>query len=303
MLERKFTLGVDWEDFNQTRTMCYHDVMTFPSQGIERQTDTILELLNETNQKATFFVLGILAVHRPDLVKKIDKQGHEIALHGHAHTHLRKLNDKQIFDDIDKSKKIVTDIISKNVYGYRAPFFSVGKSNLNVLEILTELGLLYDSSIVPVKMRRYGFKDFETENNLYALPNGGQIVELPLSVYKLNNLKIPIAGGGYLRAIPKFFLEYAYTRLNQSGRDVNMYLHPYEMDTKRLDSRLPYQYLKDIEYSRFKNLKTNIRVNLFRRSCFGKIKSILQQYKFTTCYDKAIHIKERVSPTVLGCQK
>jgi polysaccharide deacetylase family protein (PEP-CTERM system associated) len=269
---------------------------------IDRQTDIMLEMLNATNKKATFFILGMLARHRPDLVKKIAAEGHEIGLHGQYHINMRKLNRKQAYDDINESKKLVTDIIGAPVYGYRAPYFSIDETNLYILEVLTELGLLYDSSIFPIKLKRYGIANFNKEDALYSLPNGKEIVELPLSVAPFNGKDIPIAGGGYMRAFPKFFLNRMFRKLNNNRQDVMLYMHPYEFDSKRIDCSTNYP--KEQHYSGVKTFLINLRWNLFRSSISNKIQSLLKQYEFTTCLKKAEYVKSNTHSTaILGRTK
>jgi len=46
---------------------------------VEKNTQLILQLLDETKQKGTFFVLGWIAKRYPNLIRLIAKEGHEIA--------------------------------------------------------------------------------------------------------------------------------------------------------------------------------------------------------------------------------
>ena len=298
--QHAFTLSIDWEDFGQLLGRDRSGVLT-PSlpKTIDRQTDIILEMLNETGKKATFFVLGMLANHRADLVKKIAAEGHEIGLHGQHHINMRTLTREQAFNDLSDAKKLITDIIGGPVYGYRAPYFSVNDSNLYVLEILAELGLIYDSSIFPLKLKRYGIDNFPKEDALYRLPNGKEIVELPLTVGKFNGKDIPVAGGGYIRAFPKFFLNRMFKKLNDQQQNVMLYMHPYEFDTKRIDCSTNYP--ENSNFSKAKTFLINLRWNLFRNSIRGKLKSLLNQYEFITCLKKAEYVKTTThSPGILG---
>lgn len=87
------TLSIDWEDFGQLFGKYRHKVISEPVNGaIERQTDVILDLLDETGNKATFFILGMLARHRPQLVKKIASRGHEVGVHGQNHESMYSLS-------------------------------------------------------------------------------------------------------------------------------------------------------------------------------------------------------------------
>lgn len=295
-----FTLSIDWEDFSQLLGRDGSGVLTPPLPvTIDRQTDIMLDMLNEAGHKATFFILGMTAQHRPDLVKKIAAEGHEIGLHGQWHINMRTLTREQAWNDLRDAHKLVTDIIGGPVYGFRAPYFSVDESNLYVLEMLTELGLVYDSSIFPLKLKRYGIAGFNKEDALYSLPNGKQIVELPLTVAKMYGKDIPVAGGGYMRAFPKFFLNKVFKQLDKEGQNVMLYMHPYEFDTKRIDCAANYP--KETKASAAKVFLINLRWNLFRQSIRGKLKSLLKRYQFTTCINKANYVKNNThSPTVLG---
>jgi polysaccharide deacetylase family protein (PEP-CTERM system associated) len=296
--QHAFTLSIDWEDFGQLLGRDRSGVLTAPlPKTIDRQTDIMLQMLNETGKKATFFILGMLAQHRPDLVKKIAAEGHEIGLHGQFHINMRKLSREQAYNDINESKKLVTDIIGAPVFGYRAPYFSIDETNLYVLEVLTELGLIYDSSIFPIKLKRYGIANFKKEDALYMLPNGKEIVELPLTVAPFRGKDIPIAGGGYIRAFPKFFLNRMFRKLNHNQQDVMLYMHPYEFDSKRIDCSTNYPDNKN--YSGAKTFLINLRWNLFRSTISNKIKSLLKQYEFTTCLKKAEYVKSNSHSTAI----
>lgn len=299
--QHAFTLSIDWEDFGQLLGRDRTGVLTAPlPKTIDRQTDIMLDMLSESGKKATFFILGMLAQHRPDLVKKIAAEDHEIGLHGQYHINMRKLNRQEAYNDIAESQKLVTDIIGGPVYGYRAPYFSIDETNLYVLEVLAELGLLYDSSIFPIKLKRYGIANFDKADALYNLPNGKQIVELPLTVAPFNGKDIPVAGGGYMRAFPKFFLNRIFKKLDANHQDVMLYMHPYEFDIKRIDCSTNYP--DKAKYSKAKTFLINLRWNLFRNSIRGKLKSLLKQYQFTTCLKKAEYVKNNShSPAVLGC--
>jgi polysaccharide deacetylase family protein (PEP-CTERM system associated) len=295
-----FTLSIDWEDFSQLLGRDGSGVLTPPlPKTIDRQTDIILDMLAETDQKATFFILGMLAEHRADLVKKIAAEGHEIGLHGYYHINMRTLTRDQAFNDLNDSKKLVTDIIGGPVYGYRAPYFSVDESNLYVLDILAELGMVYDSSIFPIKLKRYGISGFNKKDALYKLPNGKEIVELPLTVAPFRGKDIPIAGGGYMRAFPRFFLNNMFRKLDNKEENVMLYMHPYEFDDRSIDCSANYP--PGGNYSSTKTYLTNLRWNLFRGTIRGKIKSLLKKYEFITCLKKAEYVKTSShSPTVLG---
>jgi polysaccharide deacetylase family protein (PEP-CTERM system associated) len=298
-MKARFTLSIDWEDFSQLFGKYHYGIITQPKKDIDRQTDIILDMLEETGNKATFFILGMLADYRPDLVKRIAAQGHEMGIHGQNHEQLFTLTDDKVREDIRQSRDTVEQITGQKVFGYRAPIFSILSQNLHALEILSELGLEYDSSIFPIKMPRYGIDGFSSENRLYQLPNGKQIVELPLTYATYFGKKLPVAGGGYVRLMPKWMVNKVYNKLEREGANPMVYMHPYEFDTKSIS--VTNNYPDDARYSRVKTMILDFKWNLFRQSIRGKIKSLLQQHTFITCKEKADYVKSNGnSPVVLG---
>lgn len=297
------TLSIDWEDFGQLYGKYHYNAVTPPRSGaIERQTGIMLDLLDETGTKATFFILGMLAQYRPGLVKEIAARGHEIAIHGQNHTAMFSLTRDEACKDLEESYKIVSDITGQPVYGYRAPFFSINESNLYVLEILAEMGMVYDSSIFPKKMPRYGIEGFNDKDSLYDLPNGMQIVELPLTVAEYWQKKWPVSGGGYIRLMPGVLVDKVFADFKKLNKDSMIYMHPYEFDSQQLN--VASNYPTGEKYSKLKVLTLNLRWNLFRNSVRSKIKSLLEQHTFITCLQKANDVKKNGNSTkLLGREK
>lgn len=295
------TLSIDWEDFGQLYGMYHFGEVTEPRNGaIERQTDIMLEMFDEYDVKATFFILGMLAKYRPSLVKKIKGRGHEIALHGMNHKAMFTLTPEAARKDIADSKKLVADITGEEVFGYRAPFFSIIDSNLYVLEILSELGFEYDSSIFPKKLSRYGIENFRKEDTLYALPSGRQIVELPLTVAHYFKRDWPVSGGGYIRLMPRMLVNKVFRDISAQGNNSMIYMHPYEFDTEKIS--VASNYPDDVISTTFKVQALNLRWNIFRNSVRGKIKQLLQQYEFITCKQKSDNVKKNgIGAELLGC--
>ena len=84
MNNNRIVLTIDMEDW-------FHSLDYIPSnwnnyeRRIEYGTKKILDLLTEKKSKATFFVLGDVAINHPQLIKLIDNEGHEIGSHGFNH--------------------------------------------------------------------------------------------------------------------------------------------------------------------------------------------------------------------------
>ncbi len=167
------------------------------AREIEANTAKILEVLAEFDQKATFFILGRIARDHNALVKRISEAGHEIGCHSYYHKRLYDLSFDEVQTVVWDAKKRLEDVSGQQVYGFRAPDFSVVKSNLWLFDVLLEAGYRYDSSIMPTSLHDvYGIGSFPPKP--MCLLNG--LVEVPLSTIRIGRWRLPprISGIGWL---------------------------------------------------------------------------------------------------------
>ena len=71
---------------------------------VEANTDKILQLFSDHNVKATFFTLGWIAKHYPNVVKHIVDQGHELASHGTMHQRASSQSHNEFKADVGDAK-------------------------------------------------------------------------------------------------------------------------------------------------------------------------------------------------------
>lgn len=197
-------------------------------------TGRILDVLDAHGVKGTFFVLGWVAQRLPRLVKAIHDRGHEIACHGFAHERITRMSREDFRSDIRRTKSLLEELCGKRVLGYRAPSFSITNATLWALDILIEEGFLYDSSVFPIRHDVYGIRDAPLRPHDVERP-AGRIKEFPLSTVQFNlmakTLRLPVAGGGYLRLFPLGLLKWSLRRINRvGGYPAVLYFHPWEID-------------------------------------------------------------------------
>ena len=97
--------------------------------------DLIFSILEETNTKASFFVLGWIADKYPEIVKEIKKRGFEIGTHSHMHQLVYNQTRKGFYNDIERSIKTLEDISGDKVKMFRAPDFSITEKNKWAFEV------------------------------------------------------------------------------------------------------------------------------------------------------------------------
>ncbi len=214
---------------------------------VQKNTEKVLDIMDQHNVKATFFVLGWVAEHYPEVVKNIFSRGHEIASHGYLHQRVA-LQDRQTYrEDIRKAKAILEEIIGTEVIGYRAPSYSITRETDWAFDELFEAGYLYDSSIFPMKHDFYGIPDWPRFAGYAVKHKGGWLAEtgasytgkksmreIPITTLRIGQRNLPIAGGGYFRLLPYSITQWGLQRINQKEKQPFVfYLHPWEFDPEQ----------------------------------------------------------------------
>lgn len=196
------------------------------AREIEVNTMKIVDVLGARQIKATFFILGRIARDMPHLVRAIADAGHEIGSHSFYHRRLYNLAPEQARAAVRDSKSALEDACGAAVVGFRAPDFSIVRSNQWMFDVLREEGYVYDSSVYPIAVHDvYGIGDFSSRP--LRLPNG--LIEIPMSTVRALGKSLPFGGGGYFRLYPLWLTRMLGSRANRDGRPVVFYLHPAEM--------------------------------------------------------------------------
>ncbi len=195
----------------------------------------LLDFCDEVQRKATVFTVGRVAAVAPDLIKRIDRCGHEIAYHTHNHVYLTQETPERFRRESVEDKRRFEDLTGKPLAGFRAPGFSLTTQTLWALDILKELGFSYSSSVMPTRISRFGMPDKPITP--FEWPNG--LIEFPLPVASLGPLRVPYSGGIYLYALP-LWLSLAWARNSGPKECVWTYMHPYDFDVEKKFLRHPH---------------------------------------------------------------
>jgi polysaccharide deacetylase family protein (PEP-CTERM system associated) len=278
MSKLKNAMTVDVEDYFQVSAFESHIAKnqwdTLPHR-VDRNTHRVLDIFEKQGVKATFFTLGWVAERYPELVKRIVANGHELACHGYEHIRVTQQTPEQFRADITKTKKILEELGSCEVKGYRAASYSICKENLWALDILQEEGFKYSSSIYPVKHDLYGIPD--APRFMYEPIKNSNFKEIPITTLRFGEKNIPCGGGGFFRFYPYVFSKWAFNRVNNKENQAGLfYFHPWEIDPeqpkqeglslktqfrhylnlRRMENRLE-QLLSDFEWDTMENVFLN----------------------------------------------
>lgn len=224
----------------------------------EQNTHKALNLLDEYNAKATFFVLGWIAEQNPSLVKEIVSRGHEIASRGFYHRSLRQLTPDEFREDVRKTNRLLEDASGQKVVGYRAAEKLNYEKDAWVLDILAEEGLVYDASFLPVK------KDPKAKRFAHQHSATDRIIsEFPYSTRNLGLGLLPISGGNYFRQIPYTFMRRAVQDWTERYQEpFVLYFHVWELDPEQPRISAASRYNRVRHYRKLDKMEWIIRENL-----------------------------------------
>jgi polysaccharide deacetylase family protein (PEP-CTERM system associated) len=261
---------VDVEEYFQVKALesavSREEWISRPSR-VARSVDALLDWLDQYNARGTFFVLGWIAEHRPEVVHAISARGHEIASHGYWHQRVTSLDPSAFREDIRASKHALERLIGTEVVGYRAPSFSIVPGLEWAFDVLIEEGYKYDSSLFPIYRAGYGYPNSPRTPHIIQR-SAGRIAEFPLATTTFFRYPIPAAGGGYLRQFPLAIIRRAFREASERSEPATFYVHPWELDPDQ--PRLPVSIANRVRH--YRGLEGTLE----------RMELILKEFSFTT---------------------
>jgi polysaccharide deacetylase family protein (PEP-CTERM system associated) len=215
----------------------------------------------------TFFTLGWVAKRHPHVVRRIAAAGHEIASHGWWHQKVTSLSVSKFREDVRHTKDVLEDIAGQRVLGYRAPSFSIIPGWEWAFDVLIEEGYVYDSSQFPVRRTGYGSPNATPIAHAMERPSG-RLYEFPLATTVWNGVRIPAAGGGYLRHFPYNVVQRAFREHDAAQLPGVFYIHPWELDPEQPRLAVP--------------LLTRMRHYRGLRATAERVERLLSEFQFTS---------------------
>ncbi|MBB78734.1 MAG: polysaccharide deacetylase [Crocinitomicaceae bacterium] len=234
----------------------------YPSR-IDQNMDRIFSMLELTNKKASFFVLGWIAEKYPEIVKKIAQKGFEIGSHSSYHQLAYEQTPKAFYKDVEKSIKTLEDLSGKKVRMFRAPGYSITESNKWAFETLVDLGIEIDSSVFPLYRAHGGYHSFGQAKPSIISFSGGTLKEFPINTTKYFGCKVVFSGGGYFRISPYYLIK----KWTDKSDYIMTYFHPRDFDPSQ-------PIIEDLPITR--RFKSYVGL----RSCESKLIKWLKEYDF-----------------------
>ena len=202
-------LSFDTEEFDVPRE---HGVDFTLEEGMKVSivgTNRILDTLKTNDVKATFFCTANFVQNAPDVMKRIQDEGHEIACHGCDHWQPKA-------SDVKDSKEIIEREMGITCHGYRQPrMFPVSDDDIK------ECGYKYNSSLNPAFIP--GRYMHLTTPRTYFMKDG--VLQIPASVTPW--LRIPLFWLA-LHNFPEWFYHALVMRVLRKDGYFDTYFHPWE---------------------------------------------------------------------------
>lgn len=229
-------------------------------EGVNR----ILDELDRKNLKGSFFVLGWIAEHHPDIVREIHNRGHHIGCHSYQHELAFRFNEKEFKQDTLKAKHLIEDVTGAEVNAFRAPGFSITKNNTWVLKSLADMGFKYDCSMFPAHHDYGGMPSYGNGvPKRIDIGDGVNIKEFPINIKTVFNHNIVFSGGGFFRLFPYWIIRH----WADDSDYIMSYFHPRDFDTGQ-------PIIKSLPIMR--KFKSYVGI----KNAFSKFQKFLSDYRF-----------------------
>jgi len=95
--------------------------LTFDDGPVQGITETLLDLLDKYQVKATFFIIGQCAKNNPEIIKEIHNRGHKIANHTYTHPAFHKISLSDKINEIISTNILIKELTNEDCGIFRAP--------------------------------------------------------------------------------------------------------------------------------------------------------------------------------------
>ncbi|MDQ0418111.1 peptidoglycan/xylan/chitin deacetylase (PgdA/CDA1 family) [Croceifilum oryzae] len=104
--------------------------LTFDDGPDQVYTPKVLDILKKYRVKATFFLVGNNVEKYPQVVKRIAQEGHQIGNHSYDHANLKKLPDKAYHEQIEKTGRLIRNLVGYTPKAFRPPYGSLSEKQV-----------------------------------------------------------------------------------------------------------------------------------------------------------------------------
>ncbi|WP_176446673.1 polysaccharide deacetylase family protein [Lentibacillus sp. CBA3610] len=111
--------------------------LTFDDGPDTRFTPQVLDVLNQYQVNATFFLMGARAAEYPDIVQRANAEGHAIGNHTYWHPNLTEESLGRVQWEVTSTEETLEQILGFRPRLFRPPY---GSLNREIVELLGQMG-------------------------------------------------------------------------------------------------------------------------------------------------------------------
>lgn len=112
--------------------------LTFDAAWGNEDTQMLIDILNEHNVKATFFLVGDWVDRYPESVKALSDAGMEVMNHSNDHAHFSKLSEQEIVNNVNACCDKIEAITGTRPTLFRCPY---GEYDDHVVSTINGMGI------------------------------------------------------------------------------------------------------------------------------------------------------------------
>lgn len=109
--------------------------LTF-DDGPSEWTDPLLDVLDEYQVRATFFVTGASIYGRAKTLMRMSALGHEIGNHGYSHARLTGLTEDEVRNELLATQDLVEHVTGSRPTVWRAPYYDAGPREIRIANLI-----------------------------------------------------------------------------------------------------------------------------------------------------------------------
>ena len=224
----------------------------------EQNTLKTLDLLDDFDTTATFFVLGWIAEQNPQLIREIVSRGHEVASRGFYHRSLKNLTNEEFREDLRRTNRALENAAGQKIIGYRAAEKLNYEKDSWIFDVLADEGFVYDASFLPTK------KDDKNQRFAHQVHTNGKAVwEFPYATRNFGVGLLPISGGNYFRQIPYTLMRKAVSDWNEDfDEPFVFYFHVWELDPEQPRINAASAYNRVRHYRKLDKMEWILKENI-----------------------------------------
>jgi polysaccharide deacetylase family protein (PEP-CTERM system associated) len=277
-------LTIDIEEWYELEYLKDYDLEKMGVEVVPKIFD-FLDMLDELNIKATFFIVAELMEKYTDIIRDIAIRGHAIGCHGLDHILLYEKDNVNFLEEIKKAKELIETKANCTVNGYRAACFSMERDKL---ELVRQAGYKYDSSKILFKQhplyRNLDMSGYDKVDDLVYVQDG--FIEYETPTLNIGKFDIPFSGGGYLRLFPFWLIKKFIKKYEKQQKNMVIYIHPFEL------TNISLPFPKEVGF------KDKFRASVGRKNNLKKLKKVIMLLKdmgseFKT-FDEDIEIRVKM---------